>query len=113
MWGLPKFLEEIIIDTSAKIISAKTGKEALKLFDENPDISVVLMDIQLPDINGYEVTKKIKKKSPNIPVIAQTAYGMSDDKEKALNAGCDDYISKPIDIEKLMSIIELQLNKKI
>ena len=67
------------------------------------------MDIKLPDINGLELTKSIKKQMKNIPIIAQTAYAMPGDKEKCINAGCDDYIEKPIDrvvlIQKILKLI--------
>ena len=62
----------------------------------NDNIKIVLMDIRLPDIDGFEATKKIKKLKPNLPIIAQTAYAMYNDKEMCLQNGCDDYISKPL-----------------
>ena len=71
----------------------------------NDNIDLILMDIKLPNMNGYEVTKKIKEFRNEIPIIAQTAYAMQDEREKCLKAGCDDYISKPIDIDKLFSMI--------
>lgn len=99
-----------LIDASLKIyhyqiIRAKTGKEAVNLFKANPDIKIVLLDIQLPGMNGYEVLSEIKKINPDIPVIAQTAYSMIDDREKCLNAGCSEYISKPININRLRDVV--------
>ena len=79
--------------------------EAVKIATENPDIDIVLMDIELPDIDGYEATKRIKAQR-NIPIIAQTAYAMQGDRENALQAGCDGYISKPINKEELFALIE-------
>ena len=67
---------------------------------------MVLMDIKLPGINGLEATAEIKKFRPHLPIIAQTAYTLIGDREKALEAGCDEYISKPIDKEKLFSLIK-------
>ncbi len=64
------------------------------------------MDIQLPDINGYELTKKMKKLKKHIPVIAQTAYALAGDKEKSYEAGCDYYISKPIKADKFINVID-------
>ena len=83
------------------IVEAKDGRAAIKKAEEErPDL--ILMDISLPDIDGYEVTRAIKSKEElrGIPVIALTAHAMKGDKEKALEAGCDGYISKPIDIHK-------------
>jgi CheY-like chemotaxis protein len=70
------------------------------------------MDIRLPDLNGFEITKIIKQKKPNIPIIAQTAYAAETDRQKCLNAGCDDYISKPTDRIKLIDIIRKYLVEK-
>ena len=69
----------------------------------HPEIGIVLMDIKLPDINGLELTKIIKTKNSNIKVIAQTAFALSGDSEKAIEAGCSGYITKPIDKEELIS----------
>jgi len=104
-----KFFESILKETNAKLILVKNGKEAISTFKANKEIDLVLMDIQLPDINGYEVTKQIKKINKDIPVIAQTAYALHGDREKALEAGCDDYITKPIKAKKLLSLIDKYL----
>ena len=66
---------------------------------------MILMDIKMPEINGYEATRIIKKKHPDIPIIAQTAFAEFTAREKALEAGCDDYISKPIYADTLLSLI--------
>ena len=68
-------------------------------------IDLILMDIKMPILDGYEATKQIKKINKNIPIIAQTAYAMTDDKAKALEAGCDNYITKPIDEEELNKLL--------
>lgn len=104
------YIEETIIVMNVKILHARNGVEAIELFKQN-HIDLVLMDIKLPDMDGYEVTKNIKKIKPETPVIAQTAYAMIGDKEKAINSGCDDYISKPIDEKKLMDKISKFLNQ--
>lgn len=103
-----QFISEILSVTGANLIHAKTGFEAIK-YCQNADISIILMDIKLPDMSGYEVTKTIKKSLKDVPVIAQTAYSLPEDKEKAFNAGCDDYISKPIDRFRLMEILSKYL----
>jgi CheY-like chemotaxis protein len=68
------------------------------------------MDIKLPFMDGYEATKAIKQINPKISIIAQTAYAMAGDKEKALSAGCDDYISKPLDLNKLQKLVKTYLS---
>lgn len=107
-----QYLEEILDGTEVSYISVENGNEAIKACKENPDINLILMDIQLPDISGYETTKKIKEFMPDVKVIAQTAYGMSGDQEKAFNAGCDDYIAKPIIHNILLNKINKFLGEK-
>jgi signal transduction histidine kinase len=85
---------------------ARTGTEAVELARNNPDIDLVLMDIKLPIISGYEATTQIREFDKDVVIIAQTAYALSSDREKALQVGCNDHISKPIDKSKLASLIE-------
>jgi len=85
-----------------------SGLDAVDYIKANPDTGLVLMDLKLPGMDGYEATKAIKKMNPN-PIIAQTAFAMSTDREKAINAGCDDYIPKPIDFKKLHELIRIYL----
>jgi len=105
------YLTEILKSTHASLLHANNGKVAIEICQNNPSINIVLMDIKMPIIDGYTATKEIKKFRPDLPIIAQTAYGMSDDRDKALNAGCDDYISKPLLKEKLIIIINKYINK--
>ncbi|WP_062058813.1 response regulator [Aquimarina longa] len=84
---------------------AENGKEAVEICKKNTSIDLILMDIKMPIMDGYTATKKIKKIRPNIPIIAQTAYSTEDDIQKALDAGCDDFVSKPIDRKILKPII--------
>ena len=98
------FLEEVIQRTGANILWAADGKKAVEMFLEN-NIDLVLMDIQMPLMNGFDATRAIKKENPDIPVISQTAYAMAEDRMKSLDAGCDDYISKPIASQKLLDMI--------
>ncbi len=79
-----------------KVIRARDGEEAVTLFAKNPDIKIVLMDINMPVMNGYDATREIKKIRSEIPIIAVTAYALTGDDLKAAEAGCDDYLSKPI-----------------
>lgn len=105
-----KFIEIILSDTKSKIIWARSGKECIKICKENEDVDLVLMDIQLPEMSGLEATRIIKALRPDIRVIAQTAYALEGDKEKALDSGCDDYISKPINRQELINKIALLIN---
>jgi two-component system cell cycle response regulator DivK len=96
-----------------KVIPAGTGKEGLlKAFETIPDL--IITDINLPDIDGYEITDTLKKdrNTAHIPIIAMTANVMTKDRESVLQAGCDGYISKPIDIDELPSQIETFLRGK-
>ena len=105
-----KFLEAILKDTGSKLLSAKNAREAINVV-KNEKVDVVLMDIQLPGKNGNEATSQIKKINKNIPVIAQTAHAMENDKQKSLEAGCDDYITKPINMKILLNSIANQLKR--
>lgn len=98
-------LRILLRNLNAEFIRAWDGEETIELVKQNPDISLILMDLKMPKIDGFEATKIIKKLYPNLPIIAQTAFALVGDREKALEAGCDDYISKPIDHKKLNAII--------
>ena len=100
-----EFLDHLLRDSGAQTIRASDGEQALKICRENPALDLVLMDIQMPVMNGYEATKKIKKIRPELPVIAQTAYAMAGDMNKSMEAGCDGYISKPIRKEELFRLL--------
>jgi signal transduction histidine kinase len=88
------------------VIRAENGKEAVELCRQNAAINMILMDIKMPIMDGYEATKLIKEFMPNVPVIAQTAYSTYEDRSKALGAGCDDFISKPVDKFKLNQVFK-------
>jgi CheY-like chemotaxis protein len=92
-------------NSSAEIIHALNGKEALDIFIQNPDIGLILMDIKMPVMDGIEATQQIKALKKDVPIIAITAYAMAGDEAKILNAGCDSYISKPINKESLLGKI--------
>ncbi len=85
---------------------AENGKKAVDICEENQNIDLVLMDIKMPIMDGYMATKKIKKLRPSLPVIAQTAYSTAEDIERALAAGCDDFVSKPVDHKILKPILK-------
>ena len=92
-------------NTTAKIIHAVNGQDAIEKFLNNPDIDIILMDLKMPEINGLEATVKIKSLNKDIPVIAITAYAMMGDEKRILEAGCDSYISKPISKKALLDKI--------
>ena len=100
------YIEEVLLDLQVNILHAKSGKEAVELSKKHPDIQLILMDIKLPDFNGFEALKQIKTILPNVPAIAQTAYALSGDKEIALEMGFTDYIAKPIDDIELVSKVQ-------
>jgi PAS domain S-box-containing protein len=106
------FLKAGLKATGARILRAHDGLEALTIIENQPEIDLVLMDMQMPILSGYDATFRIKKIRPQIPVIAQTAYALSGEREKTLKAGCDDYISKPLNINLLISKISHFLQKK-
>jgi len=105
------YIEALLKKLKIKIIWAKNGNEGINFCKENPKIDLVLMDILLPEINGYEATKQIKKFRPNLPIIAQTAFAMYGDSEKAFEAGCDDYIAKPIKKQLLLDLVNKYIEK--
>ncbi len=107
-----KFIETVLHETQAKILRANNGKQVIELCKTINKIDLILMDIKMPDVNGYQATKEIKELFSNIPIIAQTAFSMQDDKAKCLSVGCDDYIAKPIDIEILIKKIDAILTKE-
>ncbi len=100
-----RYLEVALSISNASLIWARTGLEAIEIFKRIGNIDLVLMDIKMPEMDGYAATHEIKKINPKVPVIAQTAYAMSEEREKSALAGCDDYIAKPIGYEDLLNII--------
>lgn len=100
---------EFFKEANVNIMRAENGKDAVEMFKKNSDISLVMMDLKMPVMSGFEATALIKKINPEIPIIAQTAYAMSTDRAKALDAGCDDYIAKPIIFEEFIKLISKYL----
>ena len=107
-----EFLIQILLKYDFIILYAENGKRAIELINTE-QIDLALVDIRLPDISGFDVIKEIKRIKPNVKIIAQTAYASNTDKEKVIDAGSDEYISKPIKKELLMSIIEYLLIKPL
>jgi len=103
------FLKILLTRMNIRVLWAKDGIEAVSLCESDPAINLVLMDIKMPLLNGYEATRRIKKIRPDLPVIAQTAYAMLSDKQDAEKAGCDGYLSKPIKIYQINEILDTHL----
>lgn len=106
------FLSTILKSENYNIIHCTTGTKAWELFIQNPNIDIIFMDIQLPGLNGYEVTKKIREISRDVIIIAQTAYAHPEDRHKAIEIGCDEYISKPYRREAIKKLVSDLLKKK-
>ena len=104
------FLEQVLKRTGVKIFWAKNGAEAVNMA-HSEKLDLILMDIRIPGMDGYEATRQIKKERKNLPVIAQTAYALKGEKEMSIESGCDDYISKPIDIKELMAMLDKYLSR--
>ena len=95
-----------------EVIEAVTGIEAVDICRQNPDIDLILMDIQLPEMDGYEATRQIREFNQDVIIIALTAYGFDGDRVKAINAGCNDYGVKPISKSQLIKIIQKNFKNK-
>ena len=107
IFSLTKALEKYKVE----VVLAMDGKQALERMKENPDIDVVLMDMMMPEMNGYETIREIRKTPmfTRLPIIAITAKSMIGDREKCIAAGASDYISKPVDIDQLVSLLRVWL----
>lgn len=99
------FMEEVLRSTKAQLLIAHNGLEAIQLYEENPDIKLILMDIKMPSMDGLEATKEIRKKNSTLPIIALTAYALSGDKEKYMQVGFNAYLAKPIIRNELLITI--------
>jgi CheY-like chemotaxis protein/anti-sigma regulatory factor (Ser/Thr protein kinase) len=99
-------------DISREILHAGNGVEAIEACRNNPDIDLILMDIKMPVMDGHQATKEIRKFNKDLIIIAQTAHAFEGDKEKAIEFGCNECLSKPVVIKDLMSLIESYFNEK-
>jgi CheY-like chemotaxis protein len=99
------YINELLLDMSKKIVTVGNGQDAIEYIKENNDMNLIMMDIKLPGMSGYETTRRIRKHNKDIVIIAQTSYALLGDRTKAIEAGCDEYISKPINQDILLNII--------
>jgi len=106
-------LTNVLEEEGMHCITAENGKAALKMLSDNPGIDMILMDVMMPEMDGYEATKEIRaiSKFSKIPIIALTAKAMKGDREKCLDVGMSDYVSKPVNIEQLLSLMRVWLYK--
>jgi len=104
------FIKELLKKSQIETIYARNGRQAVELCLQNDNINLILMDIKMPIMNGFEAAQEIRKLRPNIKIIAQTAFAMVEDRERALNAGFIDYISKPFNEGQLLTLIDKHLS---
>lgn len=104
------FLKVSLRTEKFNILRARNGREAVDIIRSNPDIILILMDLKMPDMDGFEATKAIKVMRPDIPILAVTAYAMTGDEIKTLEAGCDGYIAKPFTREQMLELIGQYIN---
>lgn len=98
---------------SKAIIVATNGEKAVEMCRNNPDLDLIMMDIQMPVMNGFNATKAIREFNSDVVIIAQTAFGLSGDRDKAIDAGCSDYISKPIKKDDLNNLLRKYFQNKL
>jgi CheY-like chemotaxis protein len=96
-----------------KVLTATTGREAIALIEETPSLAIVLMDIMMPEMDGYQTIERIRQNRAyrRLPIIALTAKAMKGDREKCLEAGASDYLAKPVDTEQLLSALRMWLHR--
>ncbi|MDZ7797424.1 MAG: response regulator [Candidatus Marinimicrobia bacterium] len=105
------YFEVLLKEKGFRTLHASNGEEAIRQCRKNPNISLLLLDLKMPFVDGYEAVRQIREFNKRIPIIAQTAYAFKTDRERILAAGCSDYISKPIDQELLMKKIRYHLSR--
>jgi CheY-like chemotaxis protein len=95
------------------VLTATTGREAIELIEKNPQLSIVLMDIMMPEMDGYETIEQIRARSAyrRLPIVALTAKAMKGDREKCLEAGASDYLAKPVNTEQLLTMLRMWLHR--
>ena len=103
-------VREIFKRTNNKLIRVLNGKEAIEYFNNNK-VDLILMDLKMPVMNGYEAIIEIRNKNKEVPIIALTAYALSGDRKKAMKLGCNGYITKPVNKAKLMKSIQIVIEQ--
>jgi CheY-like chemotaxis protein len=95
------------------VLSAGNGREAIQIIESTPDLAIVLMDIMMPEMDGYETIEQIRQKGQfrRLPIVALTAKAMKGDREKCLEAGASDYLAKPVNTEQLLTVLRMWLHR--
>ena len=106
------YLNKILEKSEVIILNASDGQEAVDIARANPDIDIILLDIQLPVMDGYSTARKIREFREGIIIIAQTAYGLMDEKDKIMDSGFDDYLIKPIISQVLIGKLKSNLARR-
>jgi CheY-like chemotaxis protein len=106
------YMETILLDKKVNTYVCNTGEQGIAFLQSGEPCDLVLLDIKLPGISGLETVAKMKSLKPQIPIIAQTAYALNEDRDKTLAAGCDDYMAKPINSNKLIELIVKYLDRR-
>jgi CheY-like chemotaxis protein len=106
-------LSSVLERRGMKVLTATTGNEAIALVEETPELAIVLMDIMMPEMDGYQTIEKIRENKAyrRLPIIALTAKAMKGDREKCLEAGASDYLAKPVNTEQLLSALRMWLHR--
>src|SRR5690606_28536665 len=106
-------LSKVLKEYGFEIIKAENGIKALEALDLHPDTHIVLMDVMMPEMDGLEATRKIRaqERFRDLPVISLTAKGMKEDRRKCIEAGANDYISKPVELDRLLSLMRIWIKK--
>lgn len=107
------YFNEVLKLHDIHTIKAENGEEALEAVRQNPNIDMILMDIKMPFMDGYEAFNAIREIQPDIPIVAQTAYALSHERQEILNFGFNDYIAKPVEEEQLMEVIHNNLPESL
>jgi CheY-like chemotaxis protein len=107
-------LSSVLESFDMQVLHAENGREGIKLLSRTPDVDVVLLDIMMPEMDGYETLRAIRaiEGFESLPIIALTAKAMKADREKCIQAGASDYISKPLDVDQLLSLLRVWLNRR-
>lgn len=108
-----RLLEIMLAITRVALIHAKSGTETLKLFQDSKNIDLILLDIKMPEMDGIEVTREIRKYSLQVPIIIQTAFALEEERIKSMKAGCNAFITKPIKQKELLQIIDSFINRDV
>ncbi|HLQ67180.1 MAG TPA: response regulator, partial [Candidatus Limnocylindrales bacterium] len=106
-------LSSVLERRGMRVLTASTGTEAIELLSHTTDVSIVLMDIMMPDMDGYQTTRAIRQNQAlrRLPIVALTAKAMKGDREKCLEAGASDYLAKPVDTGQLLSVLRMWLHR--